>query len=113
MTTTEQYPGETVRLRQEVAALESRLRRTVEQDADVINRLRVLHAQENAKLVAALSVAIGHLRRLADPTEIAGMGDATEPHNGTPEMRARLARAARGLTEVENLMRRHGHEDGG
>jgi hypothetical protein len=38
---------------------------------------------------AALNVAVGHLRRLADP----------------PEMRARLARAARGLAEVEKLIR--------
>lgn len=44
-----------------------------------------------------LEFAISALRRLADPTEIAGFGDATDPHNDSLELRIRLAKAKRAV----------------
>jgi hypothetical protein len=45
--------------------------------------------------VVQLEWAMQVLRRLADPTEIAGFGNADSPSNDSPEMRARLQKAGR------------------
>jgi hypothetical protein len=52
----------------------------------------------------ALAIAVSALRRLADPTEIAGFADADEPPNDFPEMRARLKMASRALDEVRETL---------
>jgi hypothetical protein len=53
----------------------------------------------------ALEAAERALTRLADPTEIAGMGDANEGQNDSPEMRVRLASAARARDAARAALR--------
>jgi len=54
------------------------------------------------RLQYQLDMARTALRRLADPTEIAGFGDADDACNNTPEMQARLSYAKRAYEQLED-----------